>query len=202
MASACTAGLDTGFIELGYAKVAVPASSKASTELCQSRRRRIMRIVPALLGWRDPGSAFSAAIWQAAALGGRHQLLLERRARTDFESSIPCRRAARLQDWNFRSALWIVLATIPIVVLGVPLSPLLNACNTPLQPACHRHFDDHARGDICDRRILLVTTRAVSTSSTSQGRVDRRHRAMRRAHSRRVALGLDADRRHVPRPEP
>ncbi|MCC2102954.1 MAG: undecaprenyl-diphosphatase, partial [Hyphomicrobiales bacterium] len=67
MASACTNGLDTGFIELGYAKVAALGVVQGITELLPISSTAHMRIVPALLGWRDPGSAFSAAM-QAAAL--------------------------------------------------------------------------------------------------------------------------------------
>jgi undecaprenyl-diphosphatase len=37
------------------------------------------------------------------------------------------------QDWNFRFAVWIVLATLPIVATGALLAPLLNACHSPLR---------------------------------------------------------------------
>jgi undecaprenyl-diphosphatase len=40
------------------------------------------------------------------------------------------------RDWsdrNFRFALSIVLATIPIGILGLALAPVLNACNSPLR---------------------------------------------------------------------
>ena len=65
-ADACTQGLDTGFIELGAAKVAVLGVVQGISELLPISSTAHMRIVPALLGWRDPGSAFSAAMQLAA----------------------------------------------------------------------------------------------------------------------------------------
>src|SRR5579884_2220569 len=67
MAGACTNEFDTGFVALGYAKVAVLGVVQGITELMPISSTAHMRIVPALLGWQDPGSAFSAAM-QVAAL--------------------------------------------------------------------------------------------------------------------------------------
>ena len=65
-AEVCTQGLDTGFVSLGYAKVAVLGVVQGITELLPISSTAHMRIVPAFLGWRDPGSAFSAAMQLAA----------------------------------------------------------------------------------------------------------------------------------------
>ena len=62
MAEACTQGIDTGFVALGYAKVAVLGVVQGITELLPISSTAHMRIVPAALGWPDPGSAFSAAM--------------------------------------------------------------------------------------------------------------------------------------------
>ena len=66
MATACTNGLDTGFVDLGYMKVAALGVVQGITELLPISSTAHMRIVPALLGWKDPGSAFSAAMQLAA----------------------------------------------------------------------------------------------------------------------------------------
>ena len=50
MADACTEGLDTGFVALGYGKVAFLGIVQGITELLPVSSTAHMRIVPALLG--------------------------------------------------------------------------------------------------------------------------------------------------------
>lgn len=131
MASACTHGFDTGFVALGYGKVAFLGVVQGITELMPISSTAHMRVVPALLGWTDPGSAFSAAM-QVAALAAVISYFW-----SDIEGLLfgSLRAIARrdFRDWNFRFSVWIVLATLPIVVAGLLLAPVLNACNSPLR---------------------------------------------------------------------
>lgn len=131
MASACTQGLDTGFVALGYAKVAVLGVVQGITELLPISSTAHMRIVPAFLGWQDPGSAFSAAM-QAAALAAVLSYFWAD-VRGIGLGAIAAVRRADFQDWNFRFIIWLILATLPIVVAGYLLSPVLNACQSPLR---------------------------------------------------------------------
>jgi undecaprenyl-diphosphatase len=131
MVQVCTAGVDTGFVALGPVKSAFLGVVQGITELMPISSTAHMRIVPALLGWRDPGSAYSAAMQLAALaavltyfwrdiaqlVGGSARALAER----------------RFDDHDLRLSLWIGLATIPIVVAGVALSKLLNTCGSPLR---------------------------------------------------------------------
>ena len=55
MAGACTGSVDTGFVPLGYYKVAFLGVVQGITELLPISSTAQMRIVPALLGGRDPG---------------------------------------------------------------------------------------------------------------------------------------------------
>ncbi len=66
MPHACTSGVDTGFATLGYFKVAILGIVQGITELMPISSTAHMRLVPAVLGWQDPGSAFSAAMQLAA----------------------------------------------------------------------------------------------------------------------------------------
>jgi Bacitracin resistance protein BacA len=66
MVEVCTRGVDTGFVALGYVKVAVLGVVQGITELLPISSTAHMRLVPAVLGWQDPGSAFSAAMQLAA----------------------------------------------------------------------------------------------------------------------------------------
>ena len=67
MANACQ-GVDIGFVGLGYAKVAALGVVQGISELLPISSTAHMRVVPALLGWSDPGAAFSAAMQSAALI--------------------------------------------------------------------------------------------------------------------------------------
>jgi undecaprenyl-diphosphatase len=131
MALACTNGLDTGFVDLGYAKVAVLGVVQGITELLPISSTAHMRIVPALLGWKDPGSAFSAAMQLAALAAVISYFWSDIRALVF--GSIHALRKRDFNDWTFRFAIWIVLATLPIVFFGHFFKPVLNACGSPMR---------------------------------------------------------------------
>src|SRR5215472_205456 len=112
MVSACTSGIDTGFVALGYAKVAVLGVVQGITELMPISSTAHMRIVPALLGWRDPGSAFSAAM-QLAALAAVIAYFW-RDVRDISIGSLSALARRDFSDRELRFAFGIVIATIPI----------------------------------------------------------------------------------------
>jgi undecaprenyl-diphosphatase len=131
MAEACTQGIDTGFVALGYAKVAVLGVVQGITELLPISSTAHMRIVPALLGWPDPGSAFSAAM-QLAALAAVVSYFWSDVSQL-VGSSLGALVRRDFKDRYFRLGVWIVLATIPIAVAGLALAGVLNTCNSPLR---------------------------------------------------------------------
>ena len=131
MASACSNGLDTGFIGLGYAKVGILGIVQGITELLPISSTAHMRIVPALLGWQDPGSAFSAAMQMAALAAVVSYFWADVRQLVTGSIGALARRDFANKDFKFAMA--IVLATIPIGILGLALAPILNACNSPLR---------------------------------------------------------------------
>ncbi len=131
MAGVCTQGLDTGFVELGYAKVALLGVVQGITELLPISSTAHMRIVPAFLGWRDPGSAFFGGDAARRARGGG-ELFLERRANAvlRLDRRHPPPRLPRLEFALFDLDR---ARHHPDRVFGVLLSPILNACGTPLR---------------------------------------------------------------------
>jgi undecaprenyl-diphosphatase len=131
MAEVCTQGVDTGFVALGYAKVAVLGVVQGITELLPISSTAHMRILPALLGWQDPGSAFSAAM-QLAALAAVVSYFWSD-VRQLAVGSLSALMRADFKNRHFRLALWIVLATIPIGLAGLALAGVLNTCNSPLR---------------------------------------------------------------------
>lgn len=131
MADVCTRGIDTGFVALGYAKVAVLGVLQGITELLPISSTAHMRLVPAVLGWQDPGSAFSAAM-QLAALAAVVSYFWHD-VRGLAANSLLAIVHGRFRDRDLRFSFWIALATIPIGVAGLLLANLLNACNSPFR---------------------------------------------------------------------
>jgi undecaprenyl-diphosphatase len=131
MASACTSGIDTGFVALGYAKVAVLGVVQGITELMPISSTAHMRIVPALFGWQDPGSAFSAAM-QLAALAAVIAYFWPD-VRDIVFGSLSALARRNFSDQALRLALGIVIGTIPIGLAGLALAKTLNTCGSPLR---------------------------------------------------------------------
>jgi undecaprenyl-diphosphatase len=131
MIATCTNGIDIGFASLSYAHIGFLGVVQGITELLPISSTAHMRIVPALLGWTDPGSAFSA-IMQLAALAA----VLSYFAKDVRELVTGSFQAIQRRDFQsppFRMSMAILLATLPIGVAGLLLSSMLNACNTQLR---------------------------------------------------------------------
>ena len=131
MPEACTSGIDTGFVALGYAKVAVLGVVQGITELMPISSTAHMRIVPALLGWRDPGSAFSAAM-QSAALAAVIAYFW-RDVRDILIGSLSALARRDFSDRELRLAVGIGIGTVPIGLAGLALAKTLNTCGSPLR---------------------------------------------------------------------
>ena len=131
MADVCTHGVDTGFVALGYVKVAVLGVVQGITELLPISSTAHMRVVPALLGWQDPGSAFSAAM-QLAALAAVVSYFWND-VKHLIGGSLYAIRNRQFDNQYFRLSVGILLATIPIVIAGWALAGVLNMCNSPLR---------------------------------------------------------------------
>src|SRR5579872_3356523 len=131
MVDTCTHGVDTGFAALGYAKVAALGLLQGITELLPISSTAHMRLVPAVLGWQDPGSAFSAAMQMAALAAVISYFWAD--VRQLAVNSITAAARGLFGDRDLRFVLWIVLATVPIGVAGLALAKTLNACGSPLR---------------------------------------------------------------------
>lgn len=131
MADACSGGIDTGFVALGYAKVAFLGVIQGITELLPISSTAHMRIVPALLGWSDPGAAFSAAMQLAALLAVVSYFWRDVSGLAG--GSLRALARGQFADRDLSLTLWIAVATIPIAVAGLALAPVLNACGSPLR---------------------------------------------------------------------
>src|ERR1700730_1008816 len=131
MVDTCTLGVDTGFATLGYAKVAALGVLQGITELLPISSTAHMRLIPAFVGWQDPGSAFSAAM-QLAALDAVVSYFWSD-VRALAVNSIAATARRQFEDPYFRFSMWILFATIPIGIAGLLASKLLNSCNSPVR---------------------------------------------------------------------
>lgn len=131
MSATCNGVIDTGFVSLGYAKVAFLGVVQGITELLPISSTAHMRIVPTLLGWQDPGSAFSAAMQLAALVGVVSYFWKDIIGLAG--GSIGAAVKGDFKNRDFMMAAYIVLGTIPIGIAGIALQKILNACNSPLR---------------------------------------------------------------------
>lgn len=130
-AAACPGDVDLGFVQLGWFKIIVLGIVQGITELLPISSTAHLRLVPGLLGWQDPGSAFSAAM-QLASLTAVVSYFWKDINRL-VGSTI---RAVSQQDYqnpDFRLTIGLLVGTIPIVIAGLVLKKTLNACGSPFR---------------------------------------------------------------------
>jgi undecaprenyl-diphosphatase len=123
--------VDVGFTQLSWAQVAILGIVQGITELLPISSTAHLRVLPGLLGWPDPGTAFSAAMqlasFAAVVVYFRKDILQLAGAGI---------RAARKGDYRAHDArvlLGIALGTIPLLFLGAALRTVLNGCHSPLR---------------------------------------------------------------------
>jgi undecaprenyl-diphosphatase len=90
-----------------------------------------MRLVPAVLGWPDPGSAFSASMQLAALAAVISYFWTD--VRDVAVNAISAAAHGNFGDRYFQFAVWLVVATIPIGIAGLALAKTLNTCSSPLR---------------------------------------------------------------------
>lgn len=131
--AACSeaAQVSINFVNLGAWKVFVLGIVQGITELLPISSTAHLRIVPALLGWPDPGSAFSAAM-QLASLVAVLTFLWPDLTRVTREATAAFARN-NWRDHSLRMASSIVIGTIPIGFAGLLLQKRLNQCDSPLR---------------------------------------------------------------------
>jgi undecaprenyl-diphosphatase len=130
--ASCQIGaVDLGFVELSWLQMTVLGVVQGITELLPISSTAHMRVIPGILGWRDPGSAFSAAMQLASFVA----VMVYFRKDIGALSSSSWRAVASRNygSHDFRLVLGILLGTIPLIVAGALLRPVLNGCHSPLR---------------------------------------------------------------------
>ncbi len=129
--AACPGEVDLGFVQLGWFKVIILGIVQGITELLPISSTAHLRIVPALLGWQDPGTLFTAAMQLASFAAIVSYFWQDIKALTGA-----CVRAVVKQEYqsrDFRLAMGILVGTIPIAIVGLLVKKSLNACNSPFR---------------------------------------------------------------------
>jgi undecaprenyl-diphosphatase len=125
------AQISVNFVNLGAWKIFILGIVQGITELLPISSTAHLRVVPALLGWPDPGSAFSAAM-QLASLVAVLTFLWPDVTRLTRDATAALGRN-NWRDHSLRMASGIVIGTIPIGVAGLLLQKRLNQCDSPLR---------------------------------------------------------------------
>lgn len=123
--------VDTSFVQLEWFQVIILGIVQGITELLPISSTAHLRIVPSLLGWPDPGSAFSAAMQLASLVAVVSYFWQDLKELTSGTI-----QAIAKQDYlsrPFRITVGLLLGTIPIVLAGLLLKKTLNAPNSPLR---------------------------------------------------------------------
>jgi undecaprenyl-diphosphatase len=125
------AAVDLGFVELSWMQMAVLGVIQGITELLPISSTAHLRVIPGILGWRDPGSAFSAAMQLASFLAV--MVYFRKDIASLGAASARALSARNFAAPEFRVVLGIALGTIPLVLAGLLLRPILNGCHSPLR---------------------------------------------------------------------
>ena len=133
MQSSCdqVPAFDLGFVELYWLHIAVLGVVQGITELLPISSTAHLRVIPGILGWRDPGSAFSAAMQLASFLAV--VVYFRREIGAMGGASLRAVASRNFASPDFRVVLGILLGTVPLVLAGALLRPMLNGCHSPLR---------------------------------------------------------------------
>ena len=127
----CPSDVDLGFVQLGWFEIVVLGIVQGITELLPISSTAHLRIVPGLLGWQDPGSAFSAAM-QLASLTAVVTYFWQDLKRLSG-ATVRAVLQQNYRDQDFRLAIGVLVGTIPISIVGLLLKKTLNACHSPFR---------------------------------------------------------------------
>ncbi len=123
--------IDLGFVELGWLKVIFLGIVQGITELLPISSTAHLRIVPSLLGWQDPGTAFSAAM-QLASLGAVLAYFWQD-IKSLGQSSFKAIIHKDYQSKSLRLTIGLLVGTVPILIIGLLLKKTLDTPSSPLR---------------------------------------------------------------------
>ena len=132
-AAACTDThvLDLGFMQLSWIQIAILGVVQGITELLPISSTAHLRVIPGLLGWQDPGSAFSAAMQLASFVAVVSYFFSDIRSLLVDAGRALSHRDFKDESWKL--VLGILIGTLPLAIAGLLLKSWLNQCSSPLR---------------------------------------------------------------------
>lgn len=129
--SASPSEVDLGFVQLGWFKVIILGIIQGITELLPISSTAHLRIIPGLLGWQDPGTAFSAAMQLASVTAVISYFWQDLKKLSG--ATVRAISGSDYSSKDFRLLAGLIIGTIPIAVAGLLLKKILNAQNSPFR---------------------------------------------------------------------
>jgi undecaprenyl-diphosphatase UppP len=123
--------IDLGFAHLTWFQVTILGIVQGITELLPISSTAHLRVIPGLLGWQDPGSAFSAAMQLASFCAVIAYFFKD--IKQILVNGTRDVIGKRYQTTESQMLLGIMVGTVPLVIAGVSLKSVLNECNSPLR---------------------------------------------------------------------
>jgi undecaprenyl-diphosphatase len=123
--------IDLGFMQLSWLQVALLGVVQGITELLPISSTAHLRVIPGILGWPDPGSAFSAAMQLASFIAVVSYFYADIRLLL-----VDAGRAVKQRDFkdeSWKLVVGIALGTLPLIIAGALLKSRLNQCSSPLR---------------------------------------------------------------------
>lgn len=116
---------------MGITEAVILGVVQGLTEFLPISSTAHLRAVPALLGWADPGTAYSAAIQLGSIIAVIAYFFKDLMGLA--LGTFAALKKKDLTDRNLRISSAIILGTIPICILGLLLKNILESDNSPLR---------------------------------------------------------------------
>lgn len=123
--------IDCGFVDLGYFKIIILGIIQGITELLPISSTAHLRIVPAFLGWQDPGTPFTGAVQLASFFAV--MIYFRKEIFNIFNGTLKSIKNKDYSSTEFRLGIGIIIGTIPVGIMGLILKSVLNSPNSPLR---------------------------------------------------------------------
>lgn len=123
--------VDLSFVDLGWGYMIILGIVQGITELLPISSTAHMRIVPTLLGIKDPGTAFSAAM-QLASLGAVVAYFWKD-IKALMGGTIRAVSDGNYQAQSFKITSGLVIGTIPLIIFGLLFKKLLDVPGSPFR---------------------------------------------------------------------